>query len=1258
MSPDSAPQPNKRVLRIGKYEVIEHVATGGMGAVYRARDTELDRIVALKILQAELAAKPLLLERFRREARHAARLRHENIVTIYEYGVYRDTHYLALEFVDGTDLDDLIEQRGRLDPEEVRQIGVQAARALAHAHKHGVIHRDIKPANFLLTQVDGRMIIKLADFGLARIENDDDFKVTRDGSTVGTIDYIAPEQSRDSRAADTRSDIYALGCTLYHLLTGQAPYPEGGLGERLLKHLEAPPPDVRALNPSVSAAFTTVLWKMLAKKPSNRYQTPTELLAALESVEASTPEPLPDFLEVLPEEPGREPKKARPRKRRSSGERRATPIERSEEAETPRSPVRSNASAKGAALPRPRGGQEARNDVSDKTKGNLPTQRPRPTPTRDRQPRLPWLIVSLLAVLLLVGAAVGVVMMMLPPGDETGATQPVANAGTLPEPVAIAETRPATEPRPETRPEPRSTTMRETRTTERTVSPAVPKSKWPYLYPGAASLQAEPLWKEATTPWDNASATPALPILRLTRVATGVANTFDTLAAAIAAAPADRVTALEIDDNGPLFLTPAVASGRSLVLRAGKGFRPLLVWDVGATKTEPGGTPPTLLTVRQGSLTLEGLDFAFEGFDSTRPSALFRVADGDFTATDCTFSIAGWQRAGVVLAAIEQPEMKRARCRLTRCVGRGANLIALETPATGVETLIEGCLMAGGDQPLFRVGPRGGGGEPTTLRFMRSTLVASQTLLEARLPEPGPETLLRVFVWDSLLTRSATQSGGQMLALPEGSAKRIDWHAVNALYVGWKTLLGGPEPVSDLDGWRTRWPSEADAVEPQPWPAGVPDLAEVLPEAFHPDRTVAFMATSGPGMLGCDLERLPPVRDGWQRWTVRRFVGVLPDTPHDGVPEIPDPGDGNYHGERLDLDRIGDLGVYLRGVVKERTLGPKVVLHLVGSGSKNTTPFRVVNASLVLYFVPPTDAKLPPLTLFAPGVAAGQEGLVEVENGTLEVCNGSIRYEDFPTALLPPYLLRVRGGDLKLYNCRLIGPTKAPPATFRGVARVDGSGKLGRDNMRSLAAADTVFLSARDGVHLTNVGVTASLSQCVILCGEDGIRLEPKLSDGRAGMLCGLERCTVAARGAVVRLVDGGSTELPREPAVVQTRACVFLNPFTKDDGRTPLSAGLLRCEGAALMRGLLVWQSEDDVYDKRLFYAAAVTPPSQPEPLSAWRGLWGSTNVTKAILDVDFRRPAELKLEHLDRLALPSASRFSRRPGADLARLTGVRKP
>jgi serine/threonine-protein kinase len=295
----------------GRYEVVARIGAGGMAAVYKAIHIDLGREVALKVMPPQMAARPESVERFRKEAQLAAKLRHENIVTIYEVGESNGTHFLAMEYVEGTDLQNYIAQKGKLDPEESRRFTIQAARALSLAHKYGIVHRDIKPSNLLMSARDGRYVIKLTDFGLARIVEDDDYNVTRSGTTIGTVDYISPEQARNSRAADVRSDIYSLGCTLHHMLAGNPPFFEGDLTERLLKHVEAEPEDVRRLNPKVPAGLAMVLQKMMAKKPDDRYQTPADLLKDLEHLPSGDMLSPREILAALAEEKEEKPRLAR-----------------------------------------------------------------------------------------------------------------------------------------------------------------------------------------------------------------------------------------------------------------------------------------------------------------------------------------------------------------------------------------------------------------------------------------------------------------------------------------------------------------------------------------------------------------------------------------------------------------------------------------------------------------------------------------------------------------------------------------------------------------------------------------------------------------------------------------------------------------------------------------------------------------------------------------------------------------------------------
>ncbi len=288
---------SRRYAPIGKYDVLAHIATGGMGVVYHAVHQETGQIVALKVLTPDFAAKPVLLERFRREASRGLKLRHEHLVTMYEFSEANGMHFLALEFVPGVDLFEYIRQKDKVDVAEACAIVRQVTQALVYLHSEHVVHRDIKPSNVLLKQDTGRLWAKLTDLGLALAVNEDEFRLTRMHATVGTVDYMAPEQARDSGSADIRSDIYSLGCTFFHMLAGRAPFAEGGLTERLLKHVHDDVPDIRKFNPGVPAALNWLIRRMMAKKPKDRYQAPAELLADLEhwqqAADATPPEPLP-----------------------------------------------------------------------------------------------------------------------------------------------------------------------------------------------------------------------------------------------------------------------------------------------------------------------------------------------------------------------------------------------------------------------------------------------------------------------------------------------------------------------------------------------------------------------------------------------------------------------------------------------------------------------------------------------------------------------------------------------------------------------------------------------------------------------------------------------------------------------------------------------------------------------------------------------------------------------------------------------------
>jgi len=282
-------------LLLGQYVLLEKIGEGGMGQVFKARHQKLSRIVALKVVRKEWLSQPQAVLRFQREIRAAAQLSHPNIVMAYDADQLGDTHFIAMEYVEGVDLGKLLKQSGALPVPLACDYVRQAALGLHHACEKNMVHRDIKPSNLLLTRAgaqgsdsgtQGRWgTVKILDMGLARIPRPnpgEQATLTQAGAVVGTPDYISPEQARDSRTVDIRSDLYSLGCTFYALLTGEVPFPGGTGMEKLFKHQLEEARPVNKVNPAVPKAVAAIVHKLLAKKPEDRYQMPAELVAALQ----------------------------------------------------------------------------------------------------------------------------------------------------------------------------------------------------------------------------------------------------------------------------------------------------------------------------------------------------------------------------------------------------------------------------------------------------------------------------------------------------------------------------------------------------------------------------------------------------------------------------------------------------------------------------------------------------------------------------------------------------------------------------------------------------------------------------------------------------------------------------------------------------------------------------------------------------------------------------------------------------------------
>lgn len=277
---------------LGKYKLLGHIGTGGMSSVYLAEHTKLGGKRAIKVLPKKRVKDASYLARFQLEAKAIASLNHPNIVLAYDIDNQDDVHYIVMEYVDGVDLQALVKRDGPLEFNAAADAICQAARGLQHAHSKGVIHRDVKPGNLL---IDAEKKVRLLDMGLALVAAGDDSSLTvaHNENVLGTADYLAPEQALNSHTVDHRADIYGLGCTLYFLLTGQPPFNEGTLAQRIAKHQNQMPAPIRTRRADCPGELEGICVKMIQKDPAYRYQSAEEVAEALTKFLAAVPNEQP-----------------------------------------------------------------------------------------------------------------------------------------------------------------------------------------------------------------------------------------------------------------------------------------------------------------------------------------------------------------------------------------------------------------------------------------------------------------------------------------------------------------------------------------------------------------------------------------------------------------------------------------------------------------------------------------------------------------------------------------------------------------------------------------------------------------------------------------------------------------------------------------------------------------------------------------------------------------------------------------------------
>ncbi|MCA9080753.1 MAG: serine/threonine protein kinase [Planctomycetaceae bacterium] len=275
------PSGDKKTVTLGDFELRKKLGQGGMGTVYLGHQISLDRDCAVKVLSKELASKSAFVDRFVREARSMAKIDHPNVVSCYAVGTDKGHHYVAMELMDGKSMQDWLDHQGKLSVADAVLVTMVAAEALHYAHELNIVHRDIKPDNLLVTR---KGVVKVSDMGLAKAIDDEDMSLTQSGTGLGTPHYMPPEQARNAKHVDRRCDIYALGCTLYHFVTGALPFAGESVVELITNKEKGKFKPAHQLNSEVPEKLSLMIDKAMAKDPKHRYQTCADFVRDLEGL--------------------------------------------------------------------------------------------------------------------------------------------------------------------------------------------------------------------------------------------------------------------------------------------------------------------------------------------------------------------------------------------------------------------------------------------------------------------------------------------------------------------------------------------------------------------------------------------------------------------------------------------------------------------------------------------------------------------------------------------------------------------------------------------------------------------------------------------------------------------------------------------------------------------------------------------------------------------------------------------------------------
>jgi eukaryotic-like serine/threonine-protein kinase len=1246
--------------RIGSYRVLSPLGSGGMSSVFRAVHVETNQQVALKVLTRSLARNATLLQRFLREARSAETLEHPNIVAIYDRGVDSGRHYLVLEYVAGGDFHDYILQRGPLSLAEALTVVKSVAEGLKYAANRGLIHRDIKPSNILRTP-EG--LIKIIDLGLALQNAFEDERVTRDGTTVGTVDYMAPEQARDSRGTSIQSDMYSLGCTFYFLLTGVSPFPGGDITDKLTRHAKNPAPDVRDLRPDLPVELSAILLKLMAKRPEERFATYDDLTAALDAVpKAGATQPPGITLAPMIDSPGAAPegydldatqihKHNVPHSNGSAGA--SFPLVSLAElaAEDAAPAARDHSFAGSRARERPSAERVASHagDVAELHRREL-AEPVTASPAKQSIPAMAWIIPGAILCLAFLILGIGVAQFM--GSSERGEADTAGLDAGMPLDREAALRGRAVDSAGEPLDERERRSVPAVRA--KAAAPALVKWDEPAdldppatgleqrELPAAAAAKYLPDWARSSVPQRIDG--PLLTVRRITdstdpSIVPGLHRALD----------GHNGGTVELADEGPLLADDFRFTGDTRLIRARNGLRPIV--RIERTTQDAVRKQAAVFVLDHKSLVLDGIDLIVDARDLSRTqTAIFLCIGAKLTLKNCTITILN-HAAGTPLSVV-RTEAAAPRSpslvRLERCLIRGAFTHGFRLSGGPCDLVLRDSVVVARGGPL--VGFDGCDVAPECRIFVVQSLMAGPGPIIESTAETaaGSREPLFVRAFGSVFGRLHGAGTASVIAANDSirpAAKLIDWSGDGNLFAGWMGFFAcGVDrtlTVTDVAAARSTWNGTDASSREILWPwAHLGDLAGA---------TAADFSSSAPGhgaildsaarpraglyekAVGAYSDPAVPEPADWafqgvdQTMTISKpntNSGVLPAYMTDprrmmGVGLTPPPGSTAALELTFRTETApwrGDLGLFLR-----ESLRPGfhfVRVHVIGSGAHRFTPVKVPSGVRLEIKVESTSQGAPPS--WSPREGATGTALIELEGGALILWNMILRHEK--TAGLN-HLIHVKDGHLVLTNCQLTAGMSTASGgdliAFRAAStqprplELDPplfSFSIERPVCR---LAGCVLITGGSALQAELGHGLVALSQCAVAAGGPAIELEPaNVARRRFVADLVLDHCTITAERAIVRAgAWPGQAPGPDRHWLITSRNCAFLGL----SGRTTRETVLLRCDGDALADGSVFWQAEDDAAEVDWFMSAGDAPPPANRARDVqqqWVQFWGHNHM------------------------------------------------